>query len=471
MRENNLMRILIFGIVFILFGCSEDLFDEQINQNNKIIARKISMQDIQFKSNEKLIQSVTNLKQIQLNTASKYEYSEVYDFYIDEENGVYLEKDSLESYTFPVYKTETDSIITNIVFNKNITGEFDVILAEYDILKNEFSDITPEELAQSDVEYTDITGKFRGPELICIETQEYQYTLEYTPEGGYNYVGHWYTTGSYCFWSDTGGGGGSDGIGSGTSSGGNTGGGILTGPVDSPHGGGGGGFDSSESLIDSDCKKITDLKNDDVFKQKMILLKNAAENYSVETLFTVYNDPTPGVAPSQTDAYDYTAFTGTSYAPNAVYAGDTTMQGLIHSHFEGLLSIFSPSDIKDLYGLMLNSSITDDFFIGVVTDEGTSYILQIEDRTKFIAFGNLYLSTETKFYNFERDTWERKYNITPNNSNANNEKGFLKMMSDLNAGISLTSSNFVKNQPHNFSEWKKIVYDNNSGNVIPVTCN
>lgn len=240
---------------------------------------------------------------------------------------------------------------------------------------------------------------------------------------------------------------------------------IITSPTD----GGGGGSDELD--VPDPCKKMKDLKSDAVFKQKMVLLKNAAENYTVETLFTMYNDPTPGVAPDQTDAYDYTTFTGTSYAPNAVYSGDTTMQGLIHSHFEGLLSIFSPSDIKDLYGLMLNADITDDFFIGVVSDEGTSYILQIEDRIKFLAFGNLYLSTETKFYNFERDTWQRKYNITPYNSNANNEKSFLMMMTNLNAGITLASSNFVKNQPHDFSEWKKIVYDNNSGNVIPVTCN
>ena len=470
MRKTNLKRLLIFGIVFILFGCSEELFDEKINQNKNIIARQISMQDIQFRSNAKLIKSVNNLKQIQFNRTGRYEYSEVYDFYIDEENGVYLEKDNLESYTFPVYKSELDSMVTNIIFNKNVNGEFDAILGEYDILKSDLENITLQELMQSEVNYTDINGRFRGPELICIEEYSYLDTGELVGADAPP-IFDWTLTGSYCFWADTGGGGGTDGTGSGTGSDGNSGGGILTGPVDSPESGGSGGFDSIDDLIDPDCKKIADLKKDDVFKQKMILLKDAAENYSVETLFTVYNDPTPGVAPNQTDAYDYTPFTGTSYAPNAVYSGDTNMQGLIHSHFEGLLSIFSPSDIKDLYGLMLNSNITDNFFIGLVSDEGTSYILQIEDRSKFLAFGNLYLSTETKFYNFERDTWQRMYNITPDNSNANNEKGFLKMLTNLNAGITLASSNFVKNQPYNFSEWKKIVYDNNSNNVIPVTCN
>ena len=68
----------------MLFGCSEDLFKEQINHSKNITANKISMQDVQFKSNAKLTKSVANLRQLQLNrSSSKYEYNEAYDFYID----------------------------------------------------------------------------------------------------------------------------------------------------------------------------------------------------------------------------------------------------------------------------------------------------------------------------------------------------------------------------------------------------
>lgn len=273
-----LNKLLIFSIIFMLFSCSEDLFDEEINQNKKIIAKKISMQDAQFKNNAKLVKSIADLKNIQLNRySSRFDYSEVYDFYIDEENGVYLEKERLESYTFPVYKMETDSMVTNIVFNKNLSGEYDVILGEYDILKSDFIDITAEELAQSAVVYTDITGRFRGPELICIETQEYVMVPidQGDLTGNFGYVGIWVTIGSYCYWSDTGGGG--------SDIGNSSGGGILTGPIDSSHGGGGGDENLTPPNPCNNLKKLFDPVKANI-KPKIItdLQPNIAVNPSGE---------------------------------------------------------------------------------------------------------------------------------------------------------------------------------------------
>lgn len=117
-----------------------------------------------------------------------------------------------------------------------------------------------------------------------------------------------------------------------------------------------------------------------------------------------------------------------------------------------------------MYELILNTAITNDFFFGVVTHSGNSYILQIKDRATFIAFGNKYLSTENKFKRFEIDTYNKKYNIKEGNSNTTNENGFVKMFSDLNAGI-----NIYKATDLTFTNYNKLVYGNNQ--IIPQPCN
>lgn len=168
-------------------------------------------------------------------------------------------------------------------------------------------------------------------------------------------------------------------------------------PVDtSPGGGGGGGSGSGTSnnndnndcvpAIDNPCEEdetailtprdndeeplpcdnIEKLKNDDVFKQKMVALKNAAQQWSFEQLFTVSTDPTPNTSPAQSDNYNYDSFQGTINQPSAQWSGvnASTFQGIIHSHYSGLLSIQSVTDLADMYNVMKISSVTDNFSMG-----------------------------------------------------------------------------------------------------------
>ena len=414
----------------MLSSCSEDLYDDTINENNSVVARKISMEDIQFKSNPKLVKSVANLKQIQLDKSnSKYEYSEVYDFYIDEDNGVYLEKDNLESYTFPVYKTETDSTITNIIFNKTPTGAYDVILGEYDIKKSEFSDITAAELAQSEVEYTNLIGRFRGPELICIETGEYLYTLEHTIETGYNYVLHWYTTGSYCFWSNSDGGGGSDGMGSGSSTGGNTGGGILTGPVDSPHGGGGGG--GTQTFPDTPCGRLQKGTSSNTYRQKFKGLNNDSNfNLPYETGFA--QKMTNGIL-----SYSHLQ------APNGkslrVPQGSLNYTHVHNNHlvydsngdvaYDGGIKILSPADVSGLITTCQSASVsaninpTEAFGI-MISNEAIFSITLLEPLT-LAELGQV----NPKWKTFEGEYKEKAGNIIKNpNLDATGRKNALQKM-------------------------------------------
>ncbi len=90
--------------------------------------------------------------------------------------------------------------------------------------------------------------------------------------------------------------------------------------------------------------------------------------------YGLYNAPTP----ISTNNYTYNPFSGTIASPFAVYGGNTLIQGVIHTHFISpqTISIFSAGDLQDLYEKMKNPLITGDFFIAIVTEYNTAYLLQ-----------------------------------------------------------------------------------------------
>lgn len=66
------------------------------------------------------------------------------------------------------------------------------------------------------------------------------------------------------------------------------------------------------------------------------------------------------------------------------------IDGFVHSHYQGLLSVFSVSDIFGLAAMYKNGNIRDvnTFVIGLVTDVGTQYMMVIDDPEKFAKFAN-----------------------------------------------------------------------------------
>lgn len=213
------------------------------------------------------------------------------------------------------------------------------------------------------------------------------------------------------------------------------------------------------------CEKVNNLKNDTKFQQKMNDLSYAAKNYKFEKVYSVYDNPNPINTATTIDNYNFFPFSGNVYNPTATYNYFTNIKGLIHSHYKDLYSIFSSPDLQDLYNILLNPSITSDFFYGVVTEDGTSYIITISDRTKFINFGNEHLGNYEDFKEFEKDIFNKKYNIKPDNSVATNELGFLKMMSELDIGLNFYSGN------EDSTEWEKKVYNPITNQVSPTNCN
>lgn len=228
--------------------------------------------------------------------------------------------------------------------------------------------------------------------------------------------------------------------------------------------GGGGWVPPAPTETTTPCEIINKLASDYKIKQKMTNLETAAKNYKFESVFPMYNDPNvqPVCCPASYQAIPSTGIVGNQYNPTVTWSGTTDVKGLLHSHYEGLLSVPSGTDLQDLYNLMKNPLITDDFFYGLVTHSGTRYMLIISDRAAFVAFGDKYLS-QRKLGDFEKDIYNKIYEISENASAVNNEIGFVKMLTQMNTGVTTFSAN------SDFTSYQKLTYNNNQ--VTPSNCN
>lgn len=225
---------------------------------------------------------------------------------------------------------------------------------------------------------------------------------------------------------------------------------------------GGGGETSVPPNPKSPCDLIIKLNNDVLFKQKMTNLVTATA-YNFETLFTANTNPNPASQPLSN--FKFLSFNGTINQPQVIYGADArTLKGVMHSHYEGLLSIYSVTDLQDLYLKILNDQVTDDFFSALVTKSGTRYLLTILDRDKLIAFGNKHLSSDQKIRNLSK-LCSSKYNIKISNSNDVNEKGFMKMLTQMDIGLNTFKAN------SSFSDWQKLSYSNNTNTLTSSGCN
>ena len=449
-NKETILKFIILSIILMLLGCSDDLFDTQINKSN-IKIRRISMNDAKFKENHLLMKSVEKFfKNESDHSLNRFEYGNEYDFYIDEEDGIYLEKNNLESYTFPAYKNKTDSLVTNIVFNKTTSGEYEVILAKYNLLKTDLNNLTKEKLTASNVQYINISNKFSTPELVCIEEYSYENTGELVGADSEPFF-EWIITGSYCFWSNsTGGGGGDSGDGGGNTS--NNGGEILTGP----HGGGGGLI--SELQDDSPCANLKKLTTTVSVK---VALKNLKDNklnkneefgYSVSTFPNSTNIAPPAVLlPNPNDGHAIP------------FPRGGNIVGAFHVHTITGSLMFSHEDFRSLAVIANNNNNNLDysaFFVTLTTNDGTFAIMIDDFATFFDAMRGL------KYLKFHKELEDKYINEGLPSTSINYQKILLKAMSKHNIGASLYTANT------DLSGWNKLSLDpvNPNNNQVPTPC-
>ncbi|WP_028121249.1 hypothetical protein [Epilithonimonas tenax] len=139
------------------------------------------------------------------------------------------------------------------------------------------------------------------------------------------------------------------------------------------------------------------------------------------------------------------------------FSVNTPIDGFIHSHYIGLLSVFSVSDMFALAQLYKNGKIKDmdSFVIGVVTDPA-----------KFGAFANKLFSgnqiDEDMLRNYEA-IYEFVYKIKTNNTASVNENAFVGYLKTADTGLKMLKGDA------SFGNWQLLNKDSN-GNVVPQNC-
>ncbi|MEJ7823031.1 MAG: hypothetical protein WKF85_11960 [Chitinophagaceae bacterium] len=139
------------------------------------------------------------------------------------------------------------------------------------------------------------------------------------------------------------------------------------------------------------------------------------------------------------------------------------VDGFIHNHYTGLLSVFSPDDIYAMAVAYTSDKMVNPltFSIGVVTANGTQYLLMIDDFTKFQQYANNIVTNSTLIlYSF---IFGSVYGISPTNSNDDNEKLFLQYLQTTNSGLKFFKGN------NDFTQWQPKKADDN-GNVVNNPC-
>lgn len=146
---------------------------------------------------------------------------------------------------------------------------------------------------------------------------------------------------------------------------------------------------------------------------------------------------------------------------------DSPIDGFLHSHYNGLLSIYSPDDILSLVKLYSLGLIkdTNKFLMGLVTGNN-QYFLTIDNPAKFTNFSNLYITNrdlDVTAQNALNLIYGSLYNINETNNASENLKNFLNFLNANNTGLGLVEGD------SNSENWKKLSVDKN-GKIIKEDC-
>jgi hypothetical protein len=156
-KLKSILRVIALCLILLLSSCEKDLYENAISENHQIILKKISLRDSYLKSNLELFKCVDKLQNKKIDSQAKLISDNENGFYFDDQNGIYIENGKTKSYTFPIYRANSDDKIENLVFSLNKSGNYDAYTVKYDFSEEEFRYLTKQELKQKQVKYTPIS--------------------------------------------------------------------------------------------------------------------------------------------------------------------------------------------------------------------------------------------------------------------------------------------------------------------------
>lgn len=220
---------------------------------------------------------------------------------------------------------------------------------------------------------------------------------------------------------------------------------------------GGDGWMPEVEPIDPCDQYIIDLQNDSNFAANFKSLNQSSVlNLNYEKGFYV----------ADKNANNYIAVQGN---PNEAAISFSSLRlplnGFLHSHYNGLNSIFSPGDVYFMAQLFLRGLAKDsnNLFFGVTSNYGDPYLIKVTNTADFRKFAEKITKDERSIEKFLED-----YAYKFNSDNATkNEKGFLDMMNDMRVGKGFTL--FRGNS--DCTQWTKLTRNNFGGDPTETNCN
>lgn len=469
-KLSKFLSFILFSTIFSLHSCQvEDLAGSKSSNNSKhVVVLRKNFEDL--KKDSKLIESLSMFTNLGTSSFQKEYYDPDNDFYIDLDDVMFtLDENDNPTYTFYIRRElESFNGLENLVLKYNKTGEFDAILVQYnDVIMNLNSD-DPDKIKQSidqNVNFvylgrktlSDLESKFLEIEQQCFEP-------------GYVYLGsHACTSGAHIFeqgaecdyW-------GSAGM---ATSGGYV---FTLVPVSCLHLPGGspsnseGGFSTGPHQIGG-----ANVPNKTPCEQlKRLTSKPIANTTPPKTVLSNLNDLTSQMSSNPRERmYILTPTSATedqfveNYVEGPLDGGDVNLNlsnlyvsVLMHCHYKtSLLSIFSLSDIQEIYQLQSDSFLLNEgqtFTSMLVTVHETKYAIRFAPPRPNLQPYNQNYFIGWEFDNIKKakeDSYYKKVNEA--NTPAQNELGFLHFIKAQNLGIEIYKAD------ENFSQWSKLSID------------
>jgi len=167
---------------------------------------------------------------------------------------------------------------------------------------------------------------------------------------------------------------------------------------------------------------------------------------------------------------NYTYVQGQAGQASIALSPASPLSGYIHSHYTGTFPTFSGSDVRAIYQLQQLGKVADisKFTAAVVTASGTTYMMKINDPSKFATFAAANLSTDAKFQSFEQyyATKESVYETLGKDKTTSYELALLSALTD--AGVTLLKGNAT------FTAWNTDTINATNcvtDSIVVTTCN
>lgn len=215
-------------------------------------------------------------------------------------------------------------------------------------------------------------------------------------------------------------------------------GGNFYGGYDTDYGGGGGTEgtqtsttkDTALSPTNTPCANLWAMNNDPDFVNAIAdLYSSTSKNYEMIKILNINSAGT----------YIFSSKTGALNTPGVKIDVIGTVDAVLHSHYDGILRIFSPSDLIDMYNKYANGHINNinTFQYILVTSDGV-YSLSINDLEKFKSFGDGLVNDPGL-----NNTMLNRFYETNINGKTSSEaiKKFTQLLNSQNTGLSLMVTN------------------------------